>query len=103
LSGVAGGLFAFLKGSVFPDYASISLSVEALVMVLLGGVQTLTGPIVGAAAYKALEVFINKQTEHWQLFVGVILVGLVVLFPKGLVGFAQSRFGHRIAPSQEVA
>lgn len=98
-AGVAGALFAFLKGSVFPDYASLPVSVDALVMVLLGGVQTLTGPIVGSAAYKALEIFINRYTEHWQLILGAILVGTVVLFPRGLVGFLQSRAD----PSAEAA
>jgi branched-chain amino acid transport system permease protein len=100
-AGAAGGLFAFLKGSVFPDYAGISVSVDALVMVLLGGVQTLTGPLAGSGVYKVLEVFINKQTEYWQLFLGLILIALVLLFPKGLVGFVQSRFQGKIDPSTE--
>jgi branched-chain amino acid transport system permease protein len=103
VAGAAGGLFAFLKGSVFPDYAAIAVSVDGLVMVLLGGVQTLTGPLAGSVVYKVLEVFINRFTEHWQFFLGVILVSLVLLFPKGLVGFVQSRFHHRIDPSLEKA
>jgi branched-chain amino acid transport system permease protein len=90
----AGGLFAFLKGSVFPDYASIPVSVDALVMVLLGGVQTLTGPLAGGVVYKVLEVFMNTYTEHWQLILGSVLVALVVLFPQGLVGFAESWLGR---------
>jgi branched-chain amino acid transport system permease protein len=102
-AGAAGGLFAFLKGSVFPDYAGIPVSVDGLVMVLLGGVQTLTGPLAGSVVYKALEVLINKHTEHWQLFLGAILVALVLLFPRGLVGFVQGRFLHRIDPSVERA
>ncbi len=90
----AGGLFAFLKGSVFPDYASIPVSVDSLVMVLLGGVQTLSGPIVGAGVYKVLEVFVNRYTEHWQLILGCVLVGLVVLFPQGILGYLAGRFGR---------
>ncbi len=89
----AGGLFAFLKGSVFPDYSSIPVSVDSLVMVLLGGVQTLSGPVVGAGVYKVLEVFVNRYTEYWQLVLGCVLVALVVLFPQGVLGYLESRFG----------
>ena len=54
VAGVAGALFAYLKGSVFPDSLGISLSVDALVMVLLGGVETVSGAVIGAIVYKAL-------------------------------------------------
>ncbi len=50
-AGLAGGLFAYFKGSVFPTYISIPKSVDALLMVLLGGVQTVSGPIVGAFVF----------------------------------------------------
>ncbi|MDX1606382.1 MAG: ABC transporter permease, partial [Candidatus Competibacterales bacterium] len=50
-AGLAGGLYVFSKGSVFPDVLAIPRSVDALVMVLLGGVQTLSGPLFGATAY----------------------------------------------------
>ena len=55
VAGVAGALFAYLKGSVFPDSLGISLSVDALVMVLLGGVETVSGAVIGAIVYKALS------------------------------------------------
>ena len=51
---LAGALYAFLKGSVFPDNLSISLSIDGLVMVLLGGVGTVSGGVVGAAIYRSL-------------------------------------------------
>ncbi len=50
-AGLAGALFAFLKGSVFPQTMGVSLSIDGLVMVLLGGVETVVGPIVGALLY----------------------------------------------------
>src|SRR5258705_78800 len=56
VAGVAGALFAYLKGSVFPDSLGISLSVDALVMVLLGGVHPVAGAVVGAIVYKALNI-----------------------------------------------
>ncbi len=90
-AGIAGSLYAFLKGSVFPDTISIATSVDALVMVLLGGVQTLAGPIVGAATYKILHVSISSYTDQWRTALGVIIIVLVVAFPMGIVGFIQNR------------
>ena len=85
-AGIAGGLFAFFKGSVFPTYLAIPRSVDALLMVLLGGVQTLTGPIVGAFAYMGLNEQLMKATMYWRFVLGLSIVLLVILFPQGLVG-----------------
>jgi branched-chain amino acid transport system permease protein len=88
-AGLSGGLFAYAKGSVFPTYISIPRSVDALVMVLLGGVQTLSGPIVGALAYTGLSDLLLQATDLWRLVLGVIIVLLVLLFPEGIAGIAQ--------------
>jgi branched-chain amino acid transport system permease protein len=85
-AGVAGALFAYLKGSVFPDSLGISLSVDALVMVLLGGVETVSGAIVGAIVYKALSIWLVSQTDWSKLVLGAFIVLIVVMFPKGIVG-----------------
>ena len=85
-AGIAGGLFAFFKGSVFPTYLAIPRSVDALLMVLLGGVQTISGPIVGAFAYAGLSDQLAKFTLYWRFALGLTIVLLVVLFPRGLVG-----------------
>jgi branched-chain amino acid transport system permease protein len=90
-AGIAGSLYAFLKGSVFPDTISIATSVDGLVMVLLGGVQTLTGPVVGALVYKTLHVTISSYTDQWRTALGVIIIVLVVAFPQGISGFVQGR------------
>jgi branched-chain amino acid transport system permease protein len=85
-AGIAGALFAYLKGSVFPDNAGIALSVDSLVMVLLGGVETLAGPVVGAVVYKALSIWLVSYTELSKLVLGAVIVLIVVAFPKGIVG-----------------
>ena len=85
-AGLAGALFAYLKGSVFPDNAGIALSVDALVMVLLGGVETASGAVVGAIVYKALNIWLISYTELSKLVMGAVIVVLVVMFPKGIVG-----------------
>jgi branched-chain amino acid transport system permease protein len=83
---LAGALYAFLKGSVFPDNISISLSIDGLVMVLLGGVGTVSGGVVGAAIYRSLSIWVISHTDHSKLVLGALIILLVVLFPTGLVG-----------------
>lgn len=90
MAGLAGGLFAFAKGSVFPTYLSIARSVDGLVMVLLGGVRTVSGPIVGAVAFTGLQDQLTRATDHWRLVLGLAVVGLVLAFPAGLAGAAAS-------------
>jgi branched-chain amino acid transport system permease protein len=85
-AGLAGGLFAFFKGSVFPTYLSIPKSVDALLMVLLGGIQTISGPIVGAFVFAGLEEQLMRFTAYWRFILGLVIVLLVILFPKGLAG-----------------
>jgi branched-chain amino acid transport system permease protein len=85
-AGLAGGLFAFFKGSVFPTYMSIPKSVDALLMVLLGGLQTMSGPVVGAIVFAGLEEQLMRFTTYWRFILGLVIVLLVIMFPKGLVG-----------------
>jgi branched-chain amino acid transport system permease protein len=85
-AGLAGGLTAFSKGSVFPTYISIGRSVDALLMVLLGGVQSMTGPIVGALAYTGLFDLLLMVTDLWRFVLGLAIIALVLLFPQGIAG-----------------
>ncbi|HEY4923422.1 MAG TPA: ABC transporter permease [Roseiarcus sp.] len=94
---LAGALYAFLKGSVFPDNLGIPLSIDGLVMVLLGGVDTVSGGIVGAALYRSFSIWIISHTDYSKLALGLLIVVLVVLFPKGIVGALASWRGARVA------
>jgi len=91
ICGIAGGLFAFAKGSISPETIHVGRSIDGLVMVLLGGIQTLTGPIVGASAYAILQDTVMRQTEFWRALLGGIILLLVLAFPMGIVG-AVNRF-----------
>jgi branched-chain amino acid transport system permease protein len=102
VAGIGGALFAYLKGSVFPDVLGIPLSVDALVMVLLGGVETVSGAIVGAIVYKALSIWLVSQTEWSKLVLGGFIVVIVVAFPKGIVGVMES-IRHRRPSSAKAA
>lgn len=88
-AGLAGALFVFSKGSISPEVMGISRSVDALVMVLLGGVQSVTGPILGAVSFTLLQDSIARTTDYWRAVLGGVLLLLVLVFPQGLVGFKQ--------------
>ncbi len=103
VAGVAGALFAYLKGSVFPDSLGISLSVDALVMVLLGGVETVSGAVVGAIVFKALNIWLVSQTDLSKLVLGAIIVLIVVAFPKGIVGMIETIRARRQSQSSKSA
>ncbi len=92
--GVAGGLFAFAKGSISPETIHVGRSIDAIVMVLLGGIQTLSGPIVGAAAFTVLQDEIRRATEYWHAMLGGVILLLVLVFPQGIVGGIAQLFGR---------
>jgi branched-chain amino acid transport system permease protein len=86
-AGLAGGLIAFAQGHVFPDELSISRSVDSLIMVLLGGLNTMSGPAVGALAYHLLQTQLILAFQNvWRLILGVAIVALVIAFPSGIAG-----------------
>jgi len=84
-AGLAGGIFAFSKGSVFPDTLAIPRSVDALVMVLLGGLHAPAGPIVGAAVFSLLEDFLSRLA-YWRAMLGSAVVAIALFAPGGLTG-----------------
>jgi branched-chain amino acid transport system permease protein len=95
LCGLAGFLLANANDFVSPAYMSWQRSGELIIMVLLGGIGTLYGAIIGAAAYLLLAEFLSQWTEYWQVIFGPFLV-LVVLFGRGgLVGLFAQLTGKR--------
>ena len=91
-AGLAGALFAFSKGSISPDSMGVTKSVDGLVMVLLGGVQTVVGPLIGAISFTGLQDSIARSTDYWRAVLGGTILLLVMVFPQGLAGFADERF-----------
>jgi branched-chain amino acid transport system permease protein len=94
LAGVAGAVYAFSKGSISPEVLSVPRSVDGLVMVLLGGVQTLTGPVWGAALFTWLEDTISRDFEYWRAAIGAVIVVLVLAFPQGIAGFVKEKLAR---------
>jgi len=85
-AGLAGGLFAFSKGSISPETLGLGRSVDVLVMMLLGGLNAALGPLVGAAAFVWLQDTLARATDYWRAGVGALIVLLVIVFPNGLGG-----------------
>jgi branched-chain amino acid transport system permease protein len=79
---VAGALLANLTQFVAPAYMSWQRSGELIVMVVLGGMGTLTGPVIGAAVLVLVEEFLSRLWQHWKVIFGVLVV-LVALFARG--------------------
>ncbi|WP_090043433.1 ABC transporter permease [Limnohabitans sp. 2KL-27] len=99
-AGVAGALFAFSKGSISPEALNVSRSVDGLVMVLLGGIQTLAGPVVGAVSYTWLHDVMARTTEYWRALLGAVILILVLLFPQGIAGFFRQLLDLRRAKTE---
>jgi branched-chain amino acid transport system permease protein len=85
-AGVAGGLYAFSKGSISPETLGIGRSVDVLVMLLLGGLNAPFGPLLGAGAFVWLQDTLARATEYWRACVGAGILLLVIAFPHGLGG-----------------
>ena len=85
-AGISGALFAYSKGGVAPDALSIPRSVDALVMMLLGGQSALFGPLLGATAFTWLSDVLARVTEYWRAWVGIAILVIVSAFPNGIGG-----------------
>ncbi len=85
-AGLAGALFAFAKGTISPEALAVGKSVDGLVMVLLGGIQSVLGPIVGASLFTWMQDALMRETDYWRASLGTVILVLVLLFPGGISG-----------------
>ncbi len=89
---LAGTLYALYNPIVSPHVASLSYTVSALLIILIGGVGTLSGALVGAATYRLLDFFLNRWFgEQSSFFLGLVYVAIVLFIPYGIVGTWQQR------------
>lgn len=84
LAGLAGFLEAAHTGFITPSYLGWHESGNILVVVILGGLGTIYGPIIGAVALVLLEDFLPDITEHWKIVLGMIIVCVVLFLPNGI-------------------
>ena len=86
ITGLAGALYTDLNRFVSPSVFSWQTSGEIMVFVILGGVARLFGPLAGAALFIIMEFTLGGMTEHWQLWLGLLLLFVVLFTPGGLIG-----------------
>ena len=94
ITGLAGALFADLNRFVSPAMFNWHFSGELMVLVILGGVGRLCGPVAGASLYVILEHFLGGFTDFWQVFLGAILLIIVLFARGGLVGLVTGKGGN---------
>ena len=90
-AGLAGALWADFSKFVSPDMASWTRSGEFLVMVILGGLGSLTGGLFGAAVLTGFESLFSGFTEHWMFILGVVLILIVLFAKRGIYGVLAGR------------
>jgi len=94
LAGMSGFLLANATNFVSPAYMSWQRSGELIIMVVLGGMGTLYGAIIGAAAFLFAEEWLSELTEHWKMIFGPLLIIVVVFARGGLIGLVFGRGRH---------
>jgi branched-chain amino acid transport system permease protein len=99
IAGAAGYLYSVDAGVVNPEYLGWHLSGAVMMMVILGGMGTLIGPMLGAAVWLLLELFFQSTTKHWQLLMGTFVVLATLFLPNGLMGVASWLRGRKDLPS----
>jgi branched-chain amino acid transport system permease protein len=105
LAGLAGYLFAAQTGFVNPELMGFHLSAHAIMMVILGGMGNFAGAIVGAFSFEYLlhlfkdlpDVGGFKTGKHWQMWMGLFIVALIIFAPKGILGLINRFLGKKSA------
>jgi branched-chain amino acid transport system permease protein len=94
-AGIAGELFLYLEGFVSPSALSVTLSAQALMMVLVGAAGTLFGPMLGAVVFVLLQYVVSSYTQRWLFVIGVIYLLIALYAPQGVLTFVSDRLRRR--------
>lgn len=92
IAGTAGAAYAILFGYIGSTFTGIQYSIEALLFTLLGGAGTLLGPLLGTVLMTMLIDRLSEITSAYFLVLGLILIGLTLWFPKGLLGYIKEKW-----------
>lgn len=94
-AGLAGALFVPFNRVANPDMVHWTQSAEPVLMTILGGAGYFLGPYFGAAVFVLLETWITSYTDHWMIFLGIVLALMVLFFRRGLLGTILDRLLRR--------
>jgi len=87
----AGGLYALVNNFADPRGLHYSQSGDFVIMAVMGGMRTFWGPLLGAAVFVVLQDYISSITVNWMSFIGMLVVLIVLFFPRGLLGLFDRR------------
>jgi branched-chain amino acid transport system permease protein len=88
---LAGALFALMNDFIDPRALRWDMSGTFVIMVVLGGMRSFWGPLIGAAIYIVLQDYISSHTENWMSFIGLFFVIIVLFFPRGVLGIIKRK------------
>jgi branched-chain amino acid transport system permease protein len=100
LCSISGVLLANLNEFASSQYMHWIVSGDLIIMIIMGGLRSIAGPIIGAIAFIALQEILSAYTDRWQVFLGPLLVLLVMYGRDGIVGMAanaRAKLGKRRA------
>ena len=102
-AGVAGALYAMFNDFVSPSTVALEQSVEGVLMMIAGGVGTLFGGFVGAAAILTLENVVSSYTERWQTVLGLTFIVIMICAPDGIIGTLRAILVSRFRSSSHIS
>ena len=101
VTGIAGSLFYLNQGSIFPNMGfGTSWTVAAVFIVIIGGIGTISGPILGAVIYVAMFEFLSKFPGFSMIILGVIAIVVILVMPNGILGSLERKFGFEFLSSR---
>ena len=95
ITALAGTLEAYLNNFTSPQDLHWTFSGDLVIMVVLGGMRSFWGPLAGAAIFVVVQDYLSSLTVNWMSFIGLIFIAVVLLFPRGLLGF----FNRSVKPT----
>jgi branched-chain amino acid transport system permease protein len=108
LAGISGTLWALLNRFIAPTDVELVTSVEALLMVALGGPATLVGPVIGAGVIMFLRYWVSTYIERWYMFLGITYIITILYARGGIIGLVERLWSRKeeapsSAPDRRVA
>ena len=96
-AGIAGGLYVGYDHMAYPLLVHWSKSAEPILMVILGGINTFWGALVGAVLFVIMEMILGRVTTYWLFILGATILILVMFFPQGIWGFVEDKLVPHLA------